>query len=162
MLFILVTHLLGFRDIIFGLCTASATQSENVMQNPDSELSSIQITCSATSSTGSATTEESKTSLELTTVNGCTPESPEKNGEVKSNANEDRDASQQSALDELLARVDSEQNGVDKNFDENTVRALAEVLLNQVCLLVNLLLPIFYENYEYKACDLDKTQHSTR
>ena len=54
----------------------------------------------------------------------------------KRNANENTEASQQSALDELLARVDREQNAVHQNIEEDTVRALAEVLLNQVSLLL--------------------------
>ena len=122
------------------LCTASATQSENVEQKPKSECSSIRINCSTNSSTCPAATEASIDALELTTVNGNAHKSHEKNGVAISNANKNTGASQQSALDELLARVDREQNAIDQNFEEDTVRALAEVLLNQVCLILILVL----------------------
>ena len=78
----------------------------------------------------SATTDSSTAEIELTAVNrfgnGSGPKSPERNGVANGGA------SQQSALDELLARVDREQSAVDHhNFEGDTVRALAQVLLNQ-------------------------------
>lgn len=109
--------------LAFLLCAATATQADNVVQKPKPEHSQKRGK--------SAGPEESAPAIELVSVSNSTSKSSDKKaGASPSQTN--GGASQQSALDELLARVDHDQTESASHKEEETVRALAHVLLNQV------------------------------
>lgn len=98
----------NIKHIIYLFGTASATQEDNVQESKSA-------------------LDESTTSIsavfELTT-----------NGIKMADLDRSSGGSQQSSLDKLLARSDREQN-VSNQRSEETVKALAQVLINQVIVM---------------------------